>query len=176
MSENLPHRTALVPAFLLGLAAGSRSQLPLAVLATAAGRRPRAFPDGGIWGVLRSPRVRAGLTLSALGELVGDKLPIVPSRLDPGPLGGRIAFGGAAGYAVASANRGQAVLSVAAGMAGAVVGAHAGAAFRRTLSARTAVPDLAAALAEDAAALAVGSAAVRALERSATVPLGEQSG
>ena len=46
------------------------------------------------------PNVRLVFRLLSAGELVADKLPRTPSRIDPGPLVGRIVSGTAVGYVV----------------------------------------------------------------------------
>ncbi|MBA2598140.1 MAG: DUF4126 family protein, partial [Chloroflexia bacterium] len=86
----------------LGVVAGLRSQLPLALLALAAGR---GYFNVGAHAPLRllgEPVARRVLGLAAIGEFVGDKLPMTPSRLSPGSFAGRLLFGGLAGAAVAA--------------------------------------------------------------------------
>jgi uncharacterized membrane protein len=124
-------------AFLTGVAAGSRTFVPAGALVLR-GRAPRL------------------LLLATVGELVGDKLPWAPSRLDPGPLGGR-AVSGAVGAVALGGGGGGALL----GAAGALAGAWAGARGRARLSAGGTRSDLPGAVAEDAAALALAWAVTR---------------
>lgn len=152
----LPLRSAL-----LGVLSGARSVTPLAVLAL---QRDRGSLDGAWkgWPVLRSPAGRAVIALAAVGELVGDKLPMTPSRTKPLPLFGRIATGALVGAAIGTIGasdgwRRGAVL----GAVGGVVGSFAGAAFRAA-GARTGLPDIVFALAEDAATIAGALAIVSA--------------
>jgi uncharacterized membrane protein len=156
-STSIPVRSAL-----LGVLSGARSMTPLAVLAL---NRDRGSLDGAWkdWPVLRSPAGRVVIILAAVGELVGDKLPMTPSRTKPLPLLGRIATGAIAGAAMGTVGgsdgwRRGALL----GAAGGVVGSFAGAAYRSG-GAAIGVPDLVLALAEDAATIA-GSAAVSAAD------------
>jgi uncharacterized membrane protein len=138
-----------------------RSQLPLALLAVAA-RRDRA-EDGAAApaGFLGSDRAALGFGLAAVGELVGDKLPFTPSRLDPLPLAGRLGFGGAAGAVVARAAGGPAILGLAAGAAGGLLGAFGGYRARVAAGRATGVPDPVWGAVEDAVAVSIGLLAVR---------------
>src|SRR4051812_27915264 len=99
----------MLPALLLGAVAGLRSQLPGALLALAV--RQGMLPQGrriplrwlsARWGL-------PGAALAAGGELIGDKLPVTPSRLAPAPLIGRLVSGGAAGIAIADATSQSAI-------------------------------------------------------------------
>jgi uncharacterized membrane protein len=129
----------LVPAVLVGLSAGLRTLTPPAAL------------------VLRSssPRpVRALAVAAAAGELVADKLPATPSRLEAPGLGGRLVSGAACGRAVAGP-RGAAVAAAAATAA-----AVAGATYRTQLAGRLGRGALWAVL-EDALAVGLAIAGTR---------------
>ena len=141
----------LVRSAALGLAAGGRSAVALAVPVHAATRGRRG------------PGARAlrGLaTLAVLGEGVVDKLPGVPSRLVAPQLAGRLVAGasGAAALAVVDGRRVPAVLVAAlAGGAGAFAGSVLGASWREWAADRGPAalrPDLRAALLEDVVVLA----------------------
>ena len=94
------------------------------------------------------------------GELIGDKLPMTPSRLERGPKMGRFIIGGLAGAAVAvDAGRPWAAGALA-GIAGAGLGAYGGYHLRRWLGAASGVPDPVIAIGEDAAAIGIGVAAL----------------
>jgi uncharacterized membrane protein len=138
----------------LGVAAGMRSQAPLALLALAV-RGGRIDAGGGILRLLGA-RAVVPLAVAALaGELVGDKLPVTPSRLDPGPLGGRVVIGAAAGAALArSAGRGRTAGALAGGL-GAAAGAYAGYHLRVRAARATGLADPVLGAVEDALALAV---------------------
>src|SRR4051812_31504955 len=84
--------------FTLGMVAGLRTAMPLALLARQIGREGADIADGG-WALdLFSHRGTAiFLGLGAFGEIVGDKLPTTMSRLNPLPLAGRVIAGGTAG-------------------------------------------------------------------------------
>lgn len=82
----------IVAAFLIGLAAGLRSMTAPAVVSWAA--RLGHLTLGGTWlaffGYRWTPWI---LTLAALCELIGDKLPSTPSRKAPVPFFARIVVG-----------------------------------------------------------------------------------
>ncbi len=101
---------------------------------------------------------------AAIAELVADKLPFAPDRTRPGPLAWRAAMGAASGAAVASAMRNPPWEGAAAGAAGAMLGAFAGR-YLRKRAARS-MPKLAAAVLEDALAVALGAAVVWQISRS----------
>jgi uncharacterized membrane protein len=138
---------------MLGFTAGLRSQLPLALLARTSGRRDPAL--------IRRRLVRAGLYLSAAGEMAADKLPVVPSRLEPGPLTGRAVFGSLAGAVIANRTGHPAMIGIAAGAAGALVGSFTGYHVRSTAGQVSGFPDPVWALVEDAIALGLGTYAAR---------------
>jgi hypothetical protein len=135
---------ALTKSLVMGLAAGGRSSLGFgAPLLTAL--RPRT-------------RLLGGSLI--VGELVADKLPFIPSRLESGPLLGRATAGGVGG-AVVTARHGHAALAVvgaALGIAGAVAGSVLGVAWREV--AQNQGYTWQAALVEDAASLALGAYAL----------------
>jgi uncharacterized membrane protein len=152
-------------AALLGLVAGLRSLTPLALLA-AAGNLPapdRAFGASSPWPVslLQAPAVLRGIGLAAAGELVGDKLPFIPSRVAAPVFGWRLAVGAAVGAAVCEDEGLPVVPGAAVGAVAAVVGTVAGYRARTTLSRATPVPDPVWGLAGDAIALGVGIYALR---------------
>jgi uncharacterized membrane protein len=101
--------------------------------------------------------------LLALGELVADKLPFIPARIQPGPLAARFAFGALCASALAVAAGVSGVLPVLLpaliGGIAAIVAAYAGYWLRRSITARG-VKDLPIALLEDAAAILLALFAV----------------
>ena len=145
----------------LGMVAGLRSQLPFALLASAARRGEFAARAEPPIRLLRHPAALPLLGSAAVGELVGDKLPMTPSRLAPGPLIGRLALGGAAGAIVAREAGRSASLAAGLGAVGAALGAFAGYHLRAGAGRRTGIPDPIWAVVEDAFALALGVTALR---------------
>lgn len=151
----------LVRPLLLGVTAGMRSQMPLALLTWAARDGRVDVGRGRPWSPLRSPKVGVAMAVSAAGELIGDKLPQTPSRLDPGPLGGRLVIGAVAGAAVSPGSRRSRVGGAMLGLAGAVAGAYSGYHARAALGQRTGIPDPVWGVVEDGAAIGIGSLALR---------------
>lgn len=129
----------LLASALIGAATGSRSMMAPVALARAGSVAPAA---------------RIVLQAAAAGELIADKLPGMPSRLETGPLLSRVAIGAVAGSILAVRNRRQPLAGAVLGAAGAVAGAHAGYHARRFLTATIGMPDLPVAIAEDMLAIA----------------------
>ena len=97
----------------------------------------------------------------ALGELVADKVPGVPARIQPGPLMGRAAIGGLVGALVVG--RKDRALGAAVGAGAAIVASFGGWLLRTEGARQTGLPDVVLALAEDAGAVV----AARSLARNA---------
>jgi uncharacterized membrane protein len=147
----------LLRSAVLGVAAGSRSTLGVAVpvftrwhdrsTAPLLSRRQHALA--------RVPRI---LLLGAVGaELTGDKLPQTPSRLKPPVFGARLTSGAAGGVALARRASALPAGPVVAGVLGAAAGTFGGFAWRTWADRR--VPDWQAAVAEDAVAVLLALAA-----------------
>ena len=153
--------TVIGRAALMGVVAGIRSQIPGALLALDWAHAPRRA-GWRTWPVLREQWGRTALIASGAGEMIVDKLPLVPSRLQPGPLGGRITFGALAGAAVASGRgRNRLLLGSAAGAVGAVAGSFGGYYARTRLSQTTGLPDQVIAVGGDVLATSLGRIALR---------------
>ncbi|MEU8008017.1 hypothetical protein AB0B66_43255 [Catellatospora sp. NPDC049111] len=162
----------------LGMATGMRSQLGLAALAVAMsrggkkkGKKGRGFASMVQGQVLSSPLVRKSLVATAATEIVADKLPSTPSRLNRGPLLARLALGGLAGGLLGwSDDRGfgRAAAGAALGAAGAGLGAFGGYHLRAALDQRTNLPDRYWAVAEDITAVGLAAFAVAVTDDSDT--------
>ncbi|BEP14219.1 hypothetical protein acdb102_25300 [Acidothermaceae bacterium B102] len=136
-------------AFVLGWACGGRTSFGPAALALTA-RKP-------VTGIRRARSI--GAVLSATGEIVVDKLPTTPSRLEPQVLGGRIASGAGSGGSLAYREDESVWVPIALGAAGAAAGSYAGAFWRRWAVQR--MPDWQAAVAEDIVTLVLARSAAR---------------
>jgi uncharacterized membrane protein len=151
--------TSALRPFVLGVVTGLRSQLGLAVLAwsePASGRDTRALR------LLRSTPGRGLTGAGAAAELVVDKLPNTPSRLQPQGLAFRLLTGAGVGALAAnSTDRRTVGLASALGVAGAAAGTYAGAYYRKLLPARTHTPDLPWAVGEDAVAAGLAAVAIK---------------
>ena len=144
----------------IGALAGLRTFAPPAVVSQAARhsliplRRSRLH-------FLRSSAAANITAALAIGELVADKLPAMPSRLKAGALIARAASGAICGSAIASGRRAPAKTVAAGGVLGgltAIAGASVGYHVRRQLGMKLNVPDPAVAVVEDM--LAIGGAVV----------------
>ncbi len=143
--------------FALGVVAGLRSMLPLAALSVSVqgvdrDEQPVRF--------LASAPALVVTGLLAGGELIGDKLPFVPSRTDAPLIGGRVATGALAGGARAQVANVSPVVGALVGAAGGWIGSWVGYALRRGLTQVTGAPDFLFAVAEDAAAITLARWAV----------------
>ncbi len=180
-TDGLPPRPAgaglLARSALLGLAAGSRSSLGVAAPVLGRALRsdaPRAAGRNALADVDMADR--AEVTLSALappprpgnlaallsvggvaGELVIDKLPSTPDRLEGGGLGARLVSGATGSVVLCRQEDATSFWPAVAGGLGAFAGAHGAAAWRE--AAPRWMPDWQAALIEDAVALGAAAAA-----------------
>jgi uncharacterized membrane protein len=93
-------------------------------------------------------------SLFAIGELIADKLPFIPARIQAGPLGVRILFAALCATALCISGAQALWLGAILGVVGAVLGAFAGYAYRRSFGGK--VPDLLLALLEDLVAVGGG--------------------
>jgi len=129
----------------LGLAAGGRSSLGVAA-PTLTGRSPRRASVG-------------AAVLAVAGELVADKLPRTPSRVDPKVLPARLVSGATGGLTLARRDGAAWVLPAVVGAGGALAGSFGGYTWRQRAAGR--LPDWQAALIEDVAAMGLAAAAAR---------------
>lgn len=154
----------LLAAAALGLAAGKRSMSPLAAVSWMEYLgllSLKATPFA--W--LGSDEARKLLTALAAGEIVADKLPILPDRRVPWSFAGRIASGAISGAAVAQDTRGLSPEALTAGL-GAIAGTFAGAILRRLLK-RAFGSDLPGAAIEDMLMILLVLGAAVALDKEA---------
>lgn len=153
------HRDLILRTAILGFATGLRSTWGIAVLTLRANRAPQGF-RGTPFGWLAYPQVAALSRLAAVGEFVGDKLPIIPDRTHPVPLLGKAQTGALIGSATFTEAGAPAWQGALIGSACALAGAFAGYNYRVRVARALDVPDLPVALTEDAAAAALAAAAL----------------
>jgi uncharacterized membrane protein len=146
-------KDVIARAVVAGIATGLRSQVVFPVLARAAARGDFAKHAKPPIGWLRTPWAERLTTLGASGELVADKLPTTPARIEPQPLIGRLAFGAMAGALLTWDARRSWVEGAVAGAAGALVGSFAGYWARKRIVEMSGLPDPVVAVAEDATAV-----------------------
>jgi uncharacterized membrane protein len=144
-------RSELRAAILIGAATGLRSMTPPAVVSAAA-RRGALNLTGTPFSFLSSAVATSAFGLLAIGELIGDKLPMVPSRKTPVAFLGRIGLGALCGGAL-SAPKGRLLVGLLGGSLGAVLGTVLGYEFRRRLAKALGGVDFPVALLEDAVAV-----------------------
>ncbi|HEV2127678.1 MAG TPA: hypothetical protein VGR22_03555 [Thermomicrobiales bacterium] len=154
-------RSVPIRALMIGIAAGMRSQIPGAVLAWRQDDAP-FYASWRRWPVLRSVWGRRVLMLSAAGEVIADKTSAVPPRTKPGPLFGRMLFGGIAGAAIGSERRGKGPLVRGAllGVLGGLIGSYGGMRARASVAQITGLPDQVVAVFEDVAAVSIANRAI----------------
>ena len=147
----------IILALLIGIVAGMRSMMAPAAIAWAA--------SGGRLGLTGSWLSFLGyrftpwfLSLLAVGELVADQLPAIPSRKLPIPFAVRLLTGGMSGAAIGAAMDVWPV-GLVLGLVGAVIGTFGGAALRGRMAAAFG-NDRPAALLEDAVALLASAVVV----------------
>ena len=109
--------------------------------------------DGTPLAFLESAAARYILLVAMLGELVADKLPLIPARTRIGPFFGRIVSGGLAGAALVGGLGGSLAVGAVIGSAGAVAGTLGGYRTRTGLVRALGVPDFPIALLEDVVAI-----------------------
>jgi uncharacterized membrane protein len=144
----------LLYAFLMGCICGLRSMTAPAVVAW--GAHLGWLHLRGWLAFFASPVSLVIFSLFAVGELIADKLPFIPPRTQPGPLGVRILFGAVCAAALCNSGGASPALGAILGALGAVAGTFAGYHYRRLLSRGAAVPDLLVALLEDLVAVGGG--------------------
>jgi uncharacterized membrane protein len=141
--------------FALGLVGGSRSMLPMALLARRISSDGPDIADGGIvLDVLARRRTAVVLGLAAIGELIADMLPFTGSRTRPLPFVARVIIGGTAGAFQGLAEGRRSDRGALLGSLGALAGTLGGYWLRTSLLGR--LPPLVAALTEDALAIGLG--------------------
>ena len=95
-------------------------------------------------------------SLLAIGELIADKLPMIPKRTAPAPLMARVVTGGLCGACLCAAAAGKSLLAgTLLGGIGGVVGAFVGYSVRRRLVNNLHIKDLVVAVCEDVIAISL---------------------
>ena len=148
---------------LIGGVSGLRSLTGIAIVTIVA---QRGWPHLG-WlhlsgtglSFLGTPVAMYVFVILAIGELITDKLPVIPPRIQAGPLSVRFVLGALCASALAEAAGQPWVFPAAIGGVCAVLGAYAGYWLRRGITSRG-VKDLPIALLEDATAILLAIFAV----------------
>jgi len=140
--------TWLIAIPLLGVVTGLRTFTSIMVLCWFAYRGD--LPVDGTWTAWTGHLVTAViLSVLAVGEYIGDKLPRAQNRTAPGPLVARVVVGGLIGAIAATSLDGSLFEGIFLGAAGALMGAFAGYLIRRDLVEKLGCKDWHVAVAED---------------------------
>ena len=137
----------------IGAVAGLRALTAPAVLAWAAERRMIRLGSSPFARII-SAKAAKRITDFAVSELIADKLPFTPSRLNAAPLASRIVSGAICGAAIYGVVKRPLTEGALLGGLGALAGAFAGYHARKRLSRN--LPDLGVAVLEDAVAIGGG--------------------
>jgi uncharacterized membrane protein len=100
--------------------------------------------------VFKNNRFLVASSIFAVGELIADKLPIIPNRTSAGPLLGRALTGGVSGAVIFSAKKRSVLAGALIGAAFAVGAAYGAYELRKQVGKKLHLPDIAVALGEDA--------------------------
>lgn len=142
----------------LGAATGLRSFMGLAMASRELVDRPAGDMDA-LRRRLAGDTASYALSALAIGELVADKMPNVPNRVDTLPLAGRGVIGAAVGAMAAGEDRWLAGAVI--GAVAAVTSAWIGWAVRKEAGWATGLPDPVLAVVEDAVAFGTARGAAR---------------
>src|SRR5271155_2708506 len=145
----------LLFAFLIGAVCGLRSMTAPAVVAWGAFLGWLHLQDSYL-AFFANKISLVVFSLLAIGELIADKLPFIPGRTQPGPLGARIVFGALCAAALCLSGGASLLLGAILGGLGGIAGAFAGYNYRGWLSRGAKLPDLLIALLEDLVAVGGG--------------------
>jgi uncharacterized membrane protein len=136
----------------IGVVAGLRSMTGPAAVSWAA-RLGWLKLQGSSFAFMGSTAAVAIFSLCAIGELIADKLPLIPKRTSPLPLMARILTGALCGACVCTSAHESIFSGVALGAIGAVFGAFGGYEIRRRLVGHLNVRDIFVAVPEDVIAI-----------------------
>jgi uncharacterized membrane protein len=134
----------------IGIVAGLRSLSAPAVVAWGAHLGWLNLQDSPL-SFMGSTATVAVFSLLAIGELITDKLPMIPKRTAPAPLMARVVTGGLCGACLCAAAGKPLVAGALLGGIGGVVGAFAGYGIRRRLDLH--IKDVVVAVCEDVVAV-----------------------
>jgi uncharacterized membrane protein len=151
--------TSYLRAFLIGALAGTRSTLPLTLLAW---EKDQRHPDTLIPSQLLDTRAaRIIMVTSSVGEIIADKTSFIPSRLSAPAFIWRLFIGGLAGAIETYRFRESPILGAVLGSSAAALGTLAGYYGRKALDRYTFIPDPVWGAVEDVIASGLGLLAVR---------------
>jgi uncharacterized membrane protein len=150
--------------FCIGIIAGMRSISAPALVSNYLADKQSVEIDKSSFRFLASQNTANVLTLLAIGEMIADKLPIVPDRISPVPLIGRGISGGICGAALCIAEDERPEIGALAGLTGAIISTYGFYYLRGKLSENTGIPNLLLGLAEDALAVKGGQSVLEGIK------------
>jgi uncharacterized membrane protein len=159
--EKLEAPTAPFEALGLAAVAGLRSVAGPALLSRAVRRGNVGELRGTPFAALGSPKVSAALQLLMVGEMVGDKMPFVPSRTSAPALLGRALSGALVGAALFASAERRPASGAALGALSAIAAAYVGEKLRVKGTEKLGVPDPVLGLLEDGIVLFAGTHLLR---------------
>ena len=133
----------------LGAIGGVRSMAAPAILSRSVVEERVGGLEGTPFSILGSPRLSTVLRTLEIGEMIGDKTPIIPSRTSPLPLLGRAVIGAVVGAALFASDGRRAATGGLLGAVSATTAAYAAQSLRIQITQRLGVPNVAAGLLED---------------------------
>ena len=145
----------------LGFVGGLRSMTPFAVLSLLRGGNNKSGSPSDPLQFLNTPVARIITGVLATGEIVGDKLPFIPSRISPAPLASRVVIGALVGWSVCRQANQSPIIGAALGAVGAASGSAAGYYARTWLGKVTKLPSPVLGIFEDVLALGAGALIAR---------------
>ena len=152
---------SVLRAAMLGGMSGLRSIAGVAAVSNGLAEHPERA-SGPLQRTLARPLVVRALTLAAVGECVADKLPMIPPRIDPIPLTGRVTLGALAALAGARRQRDSRLAAAVIGGATALGAAFLAYYLRRDLT-RHGTRDPVVAITEDLTVLEAARQSMHAL-------------
>ena len=146
---------SFITAAALGTMSGMRSMSGPLLMSYRAVRRPLAL-KGTPFGWLGYPQVLTLFSLMEVGEVIADKTPLLPNRIEPGPLLGRAHLGAFAGAAAFTEADDSPVIGAVVSAITAVASSFIFYYLRRGVVRRIGLPDPVIAFAEDALVVGIG--------------------
>ncbi len=133
----------------IGMFAGMRSMSAPALVSNYLSDKQSPEIEDSVFRLLASQKAAYVLTMLAVGEMVADKLPIIPDRISPVPLVGRAVSGAICGASLSIVKDKDSNIGALAGGVAAIVSAYGFYHLRRKLGEDTGIPDVLIGLAED---------------------------
>jgi uncharacterized membrane protein len=143
-------KNTYLQSFCIGIIAGMRSMSAPALVSNYLAEKQSVEIENSAFRFLASQKTANVLTVLAIGEIIADKLPIVPDRISPVPLIGRGISGATCGAALCIAEDERTEIGALAGLTGAIISTYGFYYLRQKLSNDAGIPNLLLGLTEDA--------------------------